>query len=88
MMEAVHAPPFESFYLEHRDAVLAFLRRRLGPQSAEDAFQETFLRALRGYGNLRHARELAPGCSRSPRASPPTSIGAGGPVPNRAASRR
>lgn len=58
MMVAVHAPPFESFYLEHRDAILAFLRRRLGTQAAEDAFQETFLRALRGYGNLRHAREL------------------------------
>jgi RNA polymerase sigma-70 factor (ECF subfamily) len=58
MMEAVHAPPFESFYLEHRDAVFAFLVRRLGRAEAEDAFQETFLRALRAYDRLRHAREL------------------------------
>jgi RNA polymerase sigma factor (sigma-70 family) len=30
----------------------------LGREAAEDAFQETFLRALRGYERLRHAREL------------------------------
>jgi RNA polymerase sigma factor (sigma-70 family) len=58
MMDVVAAPPFERFYLEHRDAVLAFLTRRLGRQAAEDAFQETFLRALRGYPRLQHAREL------------------------------
>lgn len=57
-MEAVQPPPFESFYLEHRDAVLAFLRRRLGTERAEDAFQETFLRALRAYDRLDHARHL------------------------------
>jgi RNA polymerase sigma factor (sigma-70 family) len=57
-MAAVSLPPFERFYHEHRDGVLAFLRRRLGRQAAEDAFQETFLRALRGYGSLEHGREL------------------------------
>ncbi len=57
-MDAMAVPPFESFYLEHRDAVLAFLARRLGREAAEDAFQETFLRALRGYRKLRHGREL------------------------------
>ena len=57
-MDAVAAPPFERFYLEHRDVVFAFLARRLGRQAAEDAFQETFLRALRAYPRLRHAREL------------------------------
>jgi RNA polymerase sigma factor (sigma-70 family) len=51
-------PPFERFYAEHRDAVFAFLRRRVGPGAADDAFQETFLRALRGYGSLRHGEEL------------------------------
>jgi RNA polymerase sigma factor (sigma-70 family) len=51
-------PPFERFYAEHRDAVFSFLRRRVGPGFAEDAFQETFLRALRGYGSLRHGEHL------------------------------
>jgi RNA polymerase sigma factor (sigma-70 family) len=59
MMEAVASvPPFEHFYVEHRDVVLGFLRRRLGRQAAEDAFQETFLRALRAYGRLEHGEHL------------------------------
>ena len=57
-MEVVQPPPFESFYLEHREPVLAFLRRRLGPDRAEDAFQETFLRALRAYPALDHGGNL------------------------------
>ena len=36
----------------------AFLVRRLGRQRAEDAFQETFLRALRAYADLRHGEHL------------------------------
>jgi RNA polymerase sigma factor (sigma-70 family) len=51
-------PPFESFYEEHRDAVLGELRRLLGRERAEDAYQETFLKALRAYGTLRHADNL------------------------------
>ena len=59
MMEAVApVPPFETFYLEHRDAIFAFLRKRLGPERSEDAFQETFLRALRAYDRLEHGRHL------------------------------
>jgi RNA polymerase sigma factor (sigma-70 family) len=59
MMTAVATiPPFERFYLEHRDAVFGFLARRLGRSAAEDAFQETFLRALRGYGRLEHGHHL------------------------------
>ena len=50
-------PPFERFYLTHRDEVLAYLRRLLG-QRAEDAWQETFLRALRAYDRLEHGRHL------------------------------
>ena len=50
-------PPFERFYIEHRDEVLGYLRRLLG-QRAEDAWQETFLRALRAYDRLRDARNL------------------------------
>ena len=38
-------PPFERFYAENRDAVFVHLVRLLGRQRAEDAFQETFLRA-------------------------------------------
>jgi len=54
---AAEIPPFERFYLAHRDEVLGYLRRLLGPR-AEDAWQETFLRALRAYGRLRHGRHL------------------------------
>ncbi len=50
-------PPFERFYLLHRDEVLGYLRRLLGPR-AEDAWQETFLRALRAYDRLQHGRHL------------------------------
>jgi RNA polymerase sigma factor (sigma-70 family) len=57
-MEAVAAPPFERFYEEHRDGVFHFLVRRVGRDRAEDAFQETFLRALRGYAALAHASNL------------------------------
>jgi len=51
-------PPFERFYEEHRSEVLRLLRRRLGADRAEDAFQETFLRALRAYGRLDHGEHL------------------------------
>ena len=58
MMEFVQPPPFERFYEQHRDEILRFLRRRLGADRAEDAFQETFLRALQAYGRLEHGRHL------------------------------
>jgi RNA polymerase sigma factor (sigma-70 family) len=50
-------PPFERFYLAHRDEVFGYLRRLLG-QRAEDAWQETFLRALRAYDRLEHGKHL------------------------------
>ena len=58
MMETVTIPPFERFYEEHRSDVLRLLRKRLGAERAEDAFQETFLRALRAYGRLDHGEHL------------------------------
>ena len=58
MMEAVAIPPFERFYEERKDEVLGYLARLLGREPAEDAFQETFLRALRAYGRLEHGRHL------------------------------
>jgi RNA polymerase sigma factor (sigma-70 family) len=51
-------PPFEGFYEAHRAEVLGFLARRLGRDRAEDAFQETFLRALRAYPRLEHGEHL------------------------------
>ncbi|MEX2211444.1 MAG: sigma-70 family RNA polymerase sigma factor [Gaiellaceae bacterium] len=54
----MRVPPFERFYQEQRDEIWAFLVRRLGRDRAEDAFQETFLRALRAYPQLEHGRHL------------------------------
>ena len=51
-------PPFERFYEQHRQEIFGFLVRRLGRDRAEDAFQETFLRALRAYPKLQHAEHL------------------------------
>jgi DNA-directed RNA polymerase specialized sigma24 family protein len=56
-MEPMRIPPFERFYEEHKDPVFRHLRRLLG-DGAEDAFQETFLRALRAYPGLRDGRHL------------------------------
>ncbi len=57
-MTDVRVPPFERFYDEHRAVVYRVLVRRLGRDRAEDAFQETFLRALRAYPKLRDGRNL------------------------------
>jgi RNA polymerase sigma factor (sigma-70 family) len=56
-MEAMRIPPFELFYEEHKGPVYGHLRRLLG-EGAEDAFQETFLRALRAYPRLTNGRHL------------------------------
>jgi RNA polymerase sigma factor (sigma-70 family) len=58
MMNAVAIPPFERFYDLHREEIFVFLVRRIGRERAEDAFQETFLRALRAYAALRHGEHL------------------------------
>jgi DNA-directed RNA polymerase specialized sigma24 family protein len=46
-------PPFQRFLDAHRDDVLRFLVASLGRHDAEDAFQETFISALRAYERLR-----------------------------------
>jgi RNA polymerase sigma factor (sigma-70 family) len=46
-------PPFQRFLDAHRDDVLRFLVASLGRHDADDAFQETFLSALRAYPRLR-----------------------------------
>ena len=59
MMDDVHSiPPFEVFYASHSSEVLGLLRRKLGRDRADDAFQETFLRALRAYDRLDHGEHL------------------------------
>ncbi len=58
MMHGVTIPPFETFYDEHSAEVLGLLRRKLGRDRADDAFQETFLRALRAYDRLEHGEHL------------------------------
>lgn len=56
---ATNLPPFQELLERHQGDVLGFLIATVGPQEAEDVFQETFLAALRGYprleedGNLR-----------------------------------
>jgi RNA polymerase sigma factor (sigma-70 family) len=51
-MDDVTVPPFERLYEAHASEILGYLRRVAAPGEAEDAFQETFLRALRGYATL------------------------------------
>lgn len=45
-------PPFQSFLTDHADRVHRLLVALLGRQEAADAFQETFLAALRAYPDL------------------------------------
>jgi RNA polymerase sigma factor (sigma-70 family) len=58
MMARVGIPPFERFYSSNRDEVYGVLVRSVGRERADDAFQETFLRALRAYGRLDHGEHL------------------------------
>lgn len=51
-------PPFSRLLEEHRTDVYRFLFATVGPQAADDCFQETFLSALRAYPELRDARNL------------------------------
>ena len=49
---AVSLPPFQALLDEHRVDVYRFVVALVGPQEAEDCFQETFVAALRGYPAL------------------------------------
>jgi RNA polymerase sigma factor (sigma-70 family) len=51
-------PPFQTLIDEHADVVMSTLRGAVGREGAEDAFQETFLAALRAYPGLRDASNL------------------------------
>jgi RNA polymerase sigma factor (sigma-70 family) len=46
-------PPFQVLIDEHHDDIYRFLRASVGPNDADDCFQETFVAALRAYPRLR-----------------------------------
>lgn len=45
-------PPFQRFLDAHREEVWRLLRASVGPDQADDCFQETFIAALRAYPRL------------------------------------
>ena len=51
-------PPFQRLLDAHAGDVLRFLVGAVGREDADDAFQETFLSALRAYPGLPHADNL------------------------------
>jgi RNA polymerase sigma factor (sigma-70 family) len=50
--------PFEELIEEHGRAILRFCAGRVGPERAEDCFQETMLAALAAYGEVREERSV------------------------------
>ena len=50
--------PFEYIVEIHGPAVFRFLAGRVGPDRAEDCFQETMLAALRGYDEVREPKAV------------------------------
>ena len=51
-------PPFQAFLDSERDTVFRFLVATVGPDEAEDCFQETFISALRAYPRLKPESNL------------------------------
>lgn len=54
----VAMPPFQEFLEANRATVYRFLTVAVGPQEADDVFQETFLAALRAYPRVREPDKL------------------------------
>jgi RNA polymerase sigma factor (sigma-70 family) len=54
----MNLPPFQKLLDAHGRDVFRFLAATVGPQDAEDCWQETFLSALRAYPGLIHADNL------------------------------
>jgi RNA polymerase sigma factor (sigma-70 family) len=54
----MHLPPFSVFLEREREVVYRVLVGLVGPDDADDCFQETFIKALRAYPGLRDARNL------------------------------
>ncbi|HEX6458487.1 MAG TPA: sigma-70 family RNA polymerase sigma factor [Thermoleophilaceae bacterium] len=46
-------PPFQAFLDAQRETVFRYLIAMIGPDDAEDVFQETFIAALRAYPRLK-----------------------------------
>ena len=55
---SVNLPPFQVLLEEHRADVYRFLVATAGSSEADDAFQETWISALRAYPKLRRADNL------------------------------
>jgi RNA polymerase sigma factor (sigma-70 family) len=55
---AVNLPPFQALLEEHRVDVYRFLVATAGRSEADDAFQDTWIAALRAYPKLRRADNL------------------------------
>ncbi len=55
---SVNLPPFQALLDEHRADVYRFLVATAGRSEADDAFQETWISALRAYPKLRRADNL------------------------------
>jgi RNA polymerase sigma factor (sigma-70 family) len=51
-------PPFQMLLNDHGDDVHRFLVAMVGPDEADDCFQDTFIAALRGYPGLRDGSNL------------------------------
>jgi DNA-directed RNA polymerase specialized sigma24 family protein len=51
--QTVSLPPFQAFLDAQRETVFRYLVAMIGPNDAEDVFQETFISALRAYPRLR-----------------------------------
>ena len=56
-------PPFDAFLEANRATVYRFLRVAVGPNDADDCFQETFLAALRAYPRVAEAASGSTGGS-------------------------
>jgi RNA polymerase sigma factor (sigma-70 family) len=57
-MSGVRLPPFQVLLDTHRGDVYRFLVATVGPNDADDCFQETWIAALRAYPRLRRADNL------------------------------
>jgi len=56
--KSVRLPPFQAFLDDHREEVYRFLAGFTVAHEVDDAFQETFLSALRAYPELRNGTNL------------------------------